>query len=883
MDFKEIKRNTNIVDVVGEYVSLKNNGIHDVGLCPFHEDTKPTLTVTRSKNLFKCFACGESGDQIDFLIKMGMTQNEAMKKLSGGEGGLINPQKIKKEQPVEKIEWLVEYPFPELKSINHFNYGTPTKIWTYFDEVGNVLQHVCRFDLPDGSKQVLPLIWASSGNFNDWRFQAIKQNRPLYNLHLLKEFPFAKVVIVEGEKCAEHAQQQSGSSTIVFTCWIGGANGVKNTDFSPLMDKTVLLWPDHDVEQKYGKTHEKSGQIKPWFEQPGNHAMLEIAQILNQIEVTPKWIHVPDSFPNKWDVADKQWIGTELHEFIFENIIDVPVVDATEIKTNPTVLAVQEPDTTPENDGVYFKFLGYDKDESGKIAYYFFSYEAKTVVKLSPSNMSKSNLMMIAPINWWEGMFPGKSSVNIDAAQQYLISNSHTVGMFKDKMIRGRGAWKDGSDYIIHCGDHLLIKGKKNKLNGNKSRFVYEIGDSLNFGSTEQLPTAESGKIIDLISLLNWERGVNSYLMAGWCVIAPFSGILPWRPHVWLTGAAGSGKSWTMEHVAKKLIGDIGVVMQGKTTEAYVRGKLQNDALPVLFDESDVDSSTDKERVQSILALARSSSYENGGVVGKGTQSGGSKEYQIRSCFMFSSIGVQLNQQSDRSRFTMLTLKSFEGDKNKGFAKFHDDWSKLVTDDFVKKLHSRTLELLPIIIQNTKTFADAITQKVGSKRIGDQVGGMIAGAYSLKSKNLVTLEQALEWVGNKDWHEENAQEQTKDEFQLFGCIMSHLVAVESIYARVERTIGELITFASGSDEDVTVTAELAINKLRRIGIIVKNDEIIIANSSPEINKIIQNTAWSKNHNKILERIEGAKRVEPRVFIAGMNSRGVSLPINMIKK
>ena len=59
-----------------------------------------------------------------------------------------------------------------------------------------------------------------------------------------------------------------------------------------------------------------------------------------------------------------------------------------------------------------------------------------------------------------------------------------------------------------------------------------------------------------------------------------------------------------MDNIIKRLVGEVGIVVQGKTTEAGVRGLLQSDARPVLFDESDVDSYSDKERIQSILALA---------------------------------------------------------------------------------------------------------------------------------------------------------------------------------------------------------------------------------------------------------------------------------------
>ncbi|SEN37828.1 DNA primase [Prevotella sp. ne3005] len=60
---------TNIVDVVGEFVTLRKAGVNYKGLCPFHDDTTPSFMVSPSKQICKCFACGEGGTAINFLMK----------------------------------------------------------------------------------------------------------------------------------------------------------------------------------------------------------------------------------------------------------------------------------------------------------------------------------------------------------------------------------------------------------------------------------------------------------------------------------------------------------------------------------------------------------------------------------------------------------------------------------------------------------------------------------------------------------------------------------------------------------------------------------------------------------------------------------------------
>lgn len=80
---EKIKAAIDIVDVVGEFVELTKKGQNYVGLCPFHDDTTPSLSVSPARGTYKCFACGEGGDAIDFLCDLkGLSFYETMKWLA---------------------------------------------------------------------------------------------------------------------------------------------------------------------------------------------------------------------------------------------------------------------------------------------------------------------------------------------------------------------------------------------------------------------------------------------------------------------------------------------------------------------------------------------------------------------------------------------------------------------------------------------------------------------------------------------------------------------------------------------------------------------------------------------------------------------------------
>ena len=59
-----------LVDVAGQYTTLRKRGVTYVGLCPFHQEKTPSFTVSAEKNVFYCFGCGEGGDVFTFLEKM---------------------------------------------------------------------------------------------------------------------------------------------------------------------------------------------------------------------------------------------------------------------------------------------------------------------------------------------------------------------------------------------------------------------------------------------------------------------------------------------------------------------------------------------------------------------------------------------------------------------------------------------------------------------------------------------------------------------------------------------------------------------------------------------------------------------------------------------
>ncbi|MGL5640302.1 MAG: DNA primase [Mycoplasmoidaceae bacterium] len=63
----QLKNSADIVNIIGQYINLTKKGVNYLGLCPFHQDTKPSLYVSPQKRMYKCFSCNKGGDIFSFI------------------------------------------------------------------------------------------------------------------------------------------------------------------------------------------------------------------------------------------------------------------------------------------------------------------------------------------------------------------------------------------------------------------------------------------------------------------------------------------------------------------------------------------------------------------------------------------------------------------------------------------------------------------------------------------------------------------------------------------------------------------------------------------------------------------------------------------------
>lgn len=99
----EVRDQTDIVELISQYVSLKRAGVNHVGLCPFHSEKSPSFSVNSARQFFHCFGCGVGGDVFSFLMQTeGLTFPDAVRRLAEQRGIDLQERTLSPEEELRQ-------------------------------------------------------------------------------------------------------------------------------------------------------------------------------------------------------------------------------------------------------------------------------------------------------------------------------------------------------------------------------------------------------------------------------------------------------------------------------------------------------------------------------------------------------------------------------------------------------------------------------------------------------------------------------------------------------------------------------------------------------------------------------------------------------------
>jgi hypothetical protein len=510
---------------------------------------------------------------------------------------------------------------------------------------------------------------------------------------------------------------------------------------------------------------------------------------------------------------------------------------------------------TPEDDD-WILPLGYADGH-----FFYTSSSNKEIVPLTAGGHTPYSLLSLMPLDYWESIAAKKTREGQAVDWPVIVSALMHLCLdkppFRVKNIRGSGCWDDGGRLVIHAGTKLYSDGKEYDLaKFPDSKYCYTRRFDYDYDPCLQpLSLDECKPLLEVTTRWNWHKPVEGKLFVGGLALMRVSGALRWRPHLWVTGAASSGKTTLVRDVAAVIAGDdddARCFTQGGNTAAGIRQRMKADSLPIIFDEAEAEGRRGQQAMEGVIELARQASSDGDAMILKGTQDGRGISYKASSMYVLSSTVVHLVRETDRSRFCVLNLGGVAKDNSREL----DQWLRTnITRELSDRLMQRVISRFQQLRDNIALFRDAVAT-VGSARNADQYGTLLAGYWMLMSDTAPTTQEAGALVAELDadsMAEETAGREPEDalnhlcdsqiEYEYERMLGEKVRVKESVGAAVERALADPAVARAILDQGIKISH--------------KTGHVYVAYEHEAIKKLYLSSRWPVGFGQQLARLPGA--------------------------
>lgn len=731
-----------------------------------------------------------------------------------------------------------------------------------------------------------------------------KAGRPLYRLPELVDA--SMVFITEGERKCERLQQRLGDYAVA-TCYSGGAQAWKKTDYFPLTGKRVVVCADND-EPGIKAAHALVDTL---------HGLgIEAVAFIPDVEFTLNVV------PEKWDVGDEPPEGVT-EEMLLEKLkaamestdskAHIPLADihetiaameaeTGEIKFSENVASKSRASKKYMNLNFdkYFKPMGY----AGNY-YYFLKKQGMIRIERRVGDMIGGHafLELIPDKNFWLDIcYKAESLVNNKPDWEGLaiemVNRCHNKGNIQEQDERGFGAWRDGKDIVQNRLTGLTVNNNATDAYYYQSpnNFFYNCQPSYTGfkDPKDSLSKLERSMIVSLVKTVRWEKDFSADMLIGWLMNAVVPGMLDWRPHVWLSGNKGTGKSKVMEKIIAPILGPFCKKMSHSTTLPGILQEINGASISIVMDEMESNSDKAKKITAEMVDVARKVSSDAG--YRRVTSPNGKK--RIQSCvsmMCFISISVALAQASDRSRFTVLPLR-IPADKSKMSVNYRlmEDLSAALPKDLGEKIYYYMLEHFEIHRKNIEMFSEIFTNQYGEQRAGDQYGTLLAGRWIIENPRLVTKDEAINIVTKDDYAYYLRDEATESEdSQVLDHIGLSRMRVDTAAGPRELQAYMLFAMAFGRvstlDADNMGVPLIADTKARAVlaqygmycDTLEQTVHFLVTDREGMVGDLLKGSPFGSGWASILSRHPGATRQKKRVQYIGKLASVITVPLEHI--
>ena len=508
---------------------------------------------------------------------------------------------------------------------------------------------------------------------------------------------------------------------------------------------------------------------------------------------------------------------------------------------------------------------------TGTKTFFYFARSTRQVVSLSPNSHTEKNLLGMADTTEWVNYYRRPSTINWNEVAESLMAHCREAGMYDPSRVRGLGAWRDGADIIFHAGSKLYLNGEEISFEEyTDTSYQYLAEQPITAPSATAATPADVQSFTSVLETWNWEYpNLAPKLVLGWIGCGLVCGALSWRPHLWITGSKGTGKS-TLDTLVANVLGKLCLSVQGSTTEPGLRQALNGNAIPVLFDEFE-GSSRDASRV---IGAARAAASDNAAKIIKGTPEGRPITYRLRFTAMFSGIIANVQNDADRSRIVFLEMLPQKHDVTsrrrmlEAFERYQENFGATLLRRMLDALTDGSFEATLSACQTEIRLCG------GDERKADVFAHLLAAYYVMSHDTEITEAEAKQLVKLLDAFDDEGQ---SDEEECWAHLLGSLVTVDR---GDTKSIGEWIVCVDRGDAQRT-TVKAIIEELARHGVALDKRVVKVSNTAPGIQAVYARTKWAQGgHARVLKRLPGAEAGGNARF-TGHQSKTTAIPLKVI--
>lgn len=418
------------------------------------------------------------------------------------------------------------------------------------------------------------------------------------------------------------------------------------------------------------------------------------------------------------------------------------------------------------------RWLGY-----GGGQFYCLSADTNEIVAISRARITgAAGLSMVANELYWRGTFPARwegakpNQVDWGAASAHAREACHAAGVFRPARARGRGVWEapareaeagqppvDGvtnHDLAINVGRHVLRlawddPGLDPRIAEilpldayGEAVFVSGIErdheDARRFGDMfEEIvaapPTPRDfdvlDRVLDKLPYAPRDALIGPVALRGWMALAPLNALLPTRPHLWLTGASGAGKSWVAKAIVRRLLGPWSFGFIRPVGETKLAATVGADALPIILDDLRIEDRADEKKFQEMIRLARACARQEEAMDLAASTDEGVLGHVLRSSFLFVCPDGMTQSDGDAARFAPIVFAPRRAGDRVDFN--HDIAGPAESFADVQagmRFITRSICRAPAILEAIPHFTAVLADKC-ERRIADLYAPLLAGWF----------------------------------------------------------------------------------------------------------------------------------------------------------